>query len=72
MKLIKQRVAANAKNMRMALQLFEIAFDDLFDDLKNVPEFRDHPSSQQAMRSVIVELVSDIIKVAYQIEKGMK
>lgn len=68
MKITKQRVATNAKNMRMALQLLEIAFDDL----KNVPEFRDHPSSHQTMRSLIVELVSDTIKVAYQIEKETK
>ncbi len=64
----KRRVEVNAKNMRLALQLLEIAFEDL----KNIPEFRDDPACNILIRNVVIEFISDIIRVAYKIEKGGK
>lgn len=52
----KKRIETNVKNLKMAKQLLQVAFEDL----KNIESFREHPNSGQLVRKLALDMVEQI------------
>lgn len=64
----KKRIETNIKNLKLAKNLLQTAFEDL----KNVESFREHPNSGAVVRNILLGMVEQVTSVAELCLKGKR